>query len=367
MALSSQYRTDIQGLRAVAVIAVIVGHLFPATVKGGFIGVDIFFVISGYVITQQMVKSHAKAPHTFLRDFYFKRIKRILPSALLVTAVSIFASSYFLGPVAANQAKLDGAWVSIFLGNSHFQDTAVDYFSTGIQPSVLQHYWSLSIEEQFYLLWPTLFLFLTTKFKSLAQRLLLITAMTAISLLTALYQSEIAREPIFFATSARIWELGVGALLALCALSIRVPEIAIYLSLAILVLGCITIEPTMQWPDLTTIPVIAVTGIVLLNNSRVFPVGILQNKAIVYIGDISYVLYLWHWPILMIYKGYATSFGVGEKICTVALTVILSVVTHHFIENPIRFSTRVKPLVGISIGISTLLAISTLLFASYQG
>lgn len=367
MALSPQHRADIQGLRAIAVIAVILGHLFPSTIKGGFIGVDIFFVISGFVITQQMMRSQAKSPHTFIRDFYYRRIKRILPAAVLVTAVSIYAAKYFLGPVVANQTTLDGAWVSIFLGNFHFHDVAIDYFSTGVQQSPLQHYWSLSIEEQFYLVWPALFAFLIVKLKNQSQRMAIVAVITAASLALALYQSEITGNPIFFATQTRIWELALGALLALSARLIRVPRFVIYFSFVVFIATAVMITPTMQWPNVNSLPIIIATAVLLVNNPRVSPVSILQNKVITYIGDISYVLYLWHWPILTIYKGYAAHFGVQEKIITIVATIFLSVSTHHLFENPIRFSNRVKPLVGISIGLASILAFSALLFSSYQG
>lgn len=346
---------------------VIAGHLFPSTIKGGFIGVDLFFVISGFVITLQMGKLHESNPTTFLREFYSRRIKRILPSALLVTIVSVIATSYFLGPVAGNNAKLDGAWTNSFLGNFHFHNLALNYFETGTQQSPLQHYWSLSIEEQFYLIWPALFLIMAIKSKSVRAKQLTLILIIGVSLFSALYLTEIKGDPIFFMSSTRIWELGLGALLAVSAISICIPKALIYFSLGILLLSSVLIQPTMQWPGLLAIPVAVAAALLLINNPRLGQLPILNNKSAIYLGNLSYLLYLWHWPILVIFKALSTSFGSIEKLYVLLLTVFLSVITHHFFEDPIRFSNTAKPRTTIALGISAVAVLSGFLLISYQG
>jgi peptidoglycan/LPS O-acetylase OafA/YrhL len=346
---------------------VIAGHLFPLSIKGGFIGVDIFFVISGFVITLQMTKLYSTSPSTFLRDFYSKRIKRILPSALLVTMLSLLATSYFLGPVAVNEAKQDGGWTTIFLGNFHFHNMSLDYFDTGTQASPFQHFWSLSIEEQFYLIWPALFLILMIKAKSIRTRQSILLAIIGFSLSMALYLSEMKSDPIFFISSSRVWELAVGALLGLSTVSIRLPKSLINLCLSILLVASITISPTMQWPGFLSIPVIVATAVILINNPSLGRVKALDNKMMRYIGDLSYLLYLWHWPIFIIIKGISSSFGNLEKLYIALLTFALSVITHHFFENPIRFSTKTTPGTTISLGISAVAVLSGALFITYQG
>ena len=364
---NSHHRSDIQSLRAIAVMLVIAGHLFPLNIKGGFIGVDIFFVISGFVITLQMTKLYSTSPSTFLRDFYSKRIKRILPSALLVTMLSLLATSYFLGPVAVNEAKQDGGWTTIFLGNFHFHNMSLDYFDTGTQASPFQHFWSLSIEEQFYLIWPALFLILMIKAKSIRTRQSVLLAIIGFSLSMALYLSEMKSDPIFFISSSRVWELAVGALLGLSTVSIRLPKSLINLCLSILLVASITISPTMQWPGFLSIPVIVATAVILINNPSLGRVKALDNKMMRYIGDLSYLLYLWHWPIFIIIKGVSSSFGNVEKLYIALLTFALSVITHHFFENPIRFSTKTTPGTTISLGISAVAVLSGALFITYQG
>lgn len=363
----SHQRSDIQSLRAFAVMLVIAGHLFPSIIKGGFIGVDLFFVISGFVITLQMSKLYTANPSTFLREFYSRRIKRILPSALLVTIASIVATSYFLGPVAANEAKLDGVWTTLFLGNFHFHTMALDYFATGTQPSPLQHYWSLSIEEQFYLLWPALFLLLAIKVKTLRVKQIFLFSVIVISLSSALYLAELKSEPIFFLSTTRIWELAFGALLAISAISIRVPKTIVYLSLGVLLLFSIFVAPTMQWPGFAGIPIVIAAGTILINNPRLGQAGILKTKFFSYVGDLSYLLYLWHWPIYVIIKANSITFGTSEKLYILLLTAILAMVTHHFFENPIRFSSKIKPQGTIAIGISVVTVLSGILFFTYKG
>jgi peptidoglycan/LPS O-acetylase OafA/YrhL len=364
---NSHHRSDIQGLRAIAVVLVIAGHLFPFSVKGGFIGVDIFFVISGFVITLQMSKLYSTSPSTFLRDFYSKRIKRILPSALLVTVVSLMATSYYLGPVAVNEARLDGGWTTIFLGNFHFHNMSLDYFDAGTQASPLQHFWSLSIEEQFYLIWPALFLILMIKAKSLRTRQAALLTIIGFSLSIALYLSEIKSDPIFFVSLSRVWELAVGALLGLSTASMRLPRGLINLCLSSLLVASITISPTMQWPGFLTIPVVLATAIILMNRPSRDTNKLLDNKVMCYLGDLSYLLYLWHWPIFIVIKGISFSFGNLEKLYIALLTFALSVITHHFFENPIRFSTKTTPGTTVSLGISAVAVLSGALFITYQG
>jgi peptidoglycan/LPS O-acetylase OafA/YrhL len=363
-----QQRKDIQGLRAVAVLLVVAGHLFPNTIKGGYIGVDIFFVISGFVITQQMTKSYLESQKGFLLHFYARRVRRILPSALLVTLSTIWATSYFLGPVASNEAKLDGGWATIFLSNFHFHNGALDYFSTGTQPSPLQHFWSLSIEEQFYLVWPALFLLLFSLPISLRIKQLVVGLLIIFSLFAALFQSEINQSPIFFVTWTRIWELGAGALLALTAKSIPLPRIVSTLLVLFLVVAGFVIPQTMQWPRMSTIPIIIVTLVLLLRNPRISKFHLLENRVAAYLGDLSYIIYLWHWPVLTIAKGNFRDLGAQEILFVIGVTAVLSVGTHHLFENPLRYSGTLiaRPFLTISTGVLALSVTAIFLFTSYQ-
>ena len=364
-----QHRKDIQGLRALAVLLVVAGHLFPGVVKGGFIGVDIFFVISGFVITQQMLKGYPNSSKGFLINFYARRIRRILPSAILVTLVTIWVTKLLLGPVASNDATLDAGWASIFLSNFHFHNTALDYFAAGNANSPLQHFWSLSIEEQFYLVWPALFVLLSVKPMPLKSKQLLLGVVIALSLLTAIYQSAINESALFFSTWTRVWELAAGGLLAITSKTIRIPSFVLYGLVILLLASAFVIEQSMQWPRLTSIPIILATVILLLRNPRIGSFALLENKIATYIGDLSYISYLWHWPVLTITCSYYSQFGTQEVLLVIALAALLSVLTHHLFENPIRYSQVLsrRPKITVGAGTIAIAATATTLFSVYQG
>ena len=367
---TTRFRADIQGLRALAVLLVVAGHLFPAVVTGGFIGVDIFFVISGLVITQQMIAMRSSNEPRFLLHFYSRRIRRILPSALLVTIATIWATGYFLGPVAANEAYRDGGWATVFLSNFNFHNTVVDYFAAGTQVSPLQHFWSLSIEEQFYLVWPTLFLLLFTLPISRVFKQAALGTIVAISFVYAMYAAQVNESIIFFSTSTRIWELGVGALIALNQKSLAFPIRFIAPSfLLLLIAGGFLITQSMQWPRLTALPIIVITALLLMRDPSTQRVSLLENKVATYIGDLSYIIYLWHWPVLIIVKARAGELGIKEVLLVVTLTALLSIATHHLFENPIRHSVRLisSPFLTVTTGVTAIAILATTLFSRYQG
>jgi peptidoglycan/LPS O-acetylase OafA/YrhL len=363
----AQRRADIQGLRALAVSLVVAGHIAPETISGGFIGVDVFFVISGYVITLQMLRSPAANKRKFLLNFYARRILRIIPSALLVIIATIFATDYYLGPVVGNDARLDAGWASVFLSNFHFHNLSLDYFAAGIERSPLQHFWSLSIEEQFYLLWPILFLFLALKSGSQSARRIFLSLLILTSLSFALVQAEISKAPIFFLTHVRLWELAVGALIALLpVIKIGFKNLQVVVVLYLLV-AAVFINESMQWPRSAAVPVIFATALYLYcaDSGRANPLGL---KPFSYLGDLSYLVYLWHWPILIIVTAISADYGAIEAAKVLSLTLALSVLTHHLFENPIRFASglRTRPAVTVLLGVLTISITSLVLFSSHQ-
>lgn len=163
---SSNIRLDLQGMRAFAVLAVFADHLFGWP-RGGFVGVDVFFVLSGFFITGLLIRERTHSGEISFKNFYIRRVRRIIPSATLVIVVTVAASFVLLTATRAKGALIDGLWPSIFLSNWRFERVGTDYFSQGQPPSPLLHYWTLSIEEQFYFVWPLLLLglFALTRFR----------------------------------------------------------------------------------------------------------------------------------------------------------------------------------------------------------
>ncbi|WP_243667932.1 acyltransferase family protein [Clavibacter michiganensis] len=223
------FRPDVEGLRALAVVAVIVDHLFDWP-SGGFVGVDVFFVISGFLITGLLLKEYERTKTISFLDFYKRRVRRIMPAALLVLVVSTAVSFLVFNVVRAQASLWDAVWSALFVSNWHFASAGTDYFASDGPISPFRHYWSLSVEEQFYLVWPVL-IFLVITFarrrtpKNRVKRARLFTQTIGItvgvlivaSLAWGFYETSARPTVAYFSTFSRAWELGIGALLAIFA------------------------------------------------------------------------------------------------------------------------------------------------------
>jgi peptidoglycan/LPS O-acetylase OafA/YrhL len=343
------FRPDVEGLRAVAVILVVLNHLL-AVPAGGFIGVDLFFVISGFVITGMLWRQATERTFS-LRSFFVRRVRRLLPSALLVMIVTNLAVQYlFLGP-RVQQTRTDTGWALAFLANVHMARTDTDYFHANDAPSLLQHFWSLAVEEQFYLLWPLLLVLLAllARRRSGAVFVLPVTlALTAASFVYALHLVSLDPAKAYFSSPARAWELGAGALLGLLvAWGMRVPgwlqHSFGWMGVGLLVVACIFIDPNLPFPGATAlVPVGAGVALILAGTGRARPrvTRILRRPAATYIGRISYPIYLWHWPVIVISE---EVWGRNPLVWVAApfVSVMLAILTHHLVEDPLR--GRVPP------------------------
>ncbi|SBT52705.1 acyltransferase family protein [Micromonospora auratinigra] len=348
-----RFRPDIQGLRAFAVVVVILEHVLHAP-AGGFLGVDVFFVISGFLITGLLLAEHERAGRISLTAFYRRRIRRILPMAMLVLVCTYLASSLlFLGERVRTTAW-DTLWAALFAANWRFAATGTDYWATDGPVSPLRHYWSLAVEEQFYLVWPVLLLVVLglaatwgraghrSRWAVGALLGLVVLASVALALREASDQPTTA----YFSTFARAWELGVGALLAVAApLLARIPAAARpayqWLGLAGLVVSVLVIDARTPFPAPGAfLPVIS-TALVIAGgvggSRRLFP---LTSPAARYLGDISYSLYLWHFPLLVLLDAALPGTGLAGAVLVLALTVLLSSLSYHLVEDPIRRAAR---------------------------
>src|SRR6202167_2866730 len=213
----SEFRPDIQAVRALAVVLVVLYHADIPGVHGGFLGVDVFFVVSGFVITNVLLREKASTDGTSIPGFYARRIRRILPAATVVLIATVFATyhwlSYITGAINADDAK----YVAAFVGNFHFATLGTQYFTASQPPSTLQQFWSLAVEEQFYLVWPVLFLLLRLPWKVLSPVVRLISVHTVViglSLAWSIIETSQNEVCAFFSPLSRAWELAVAALLA---------------------------------------------------------------------------------------------------------------------------------------------------------
>jgi peptidoglycan/LPS O-acetylase OafA/YrhL len=327
------FRGDIEGLRGVAVLLVVFGHV-TGWPRGGFTGVDVFFVISGFLITGLLVSERERTGRISIRGFYARRIRRLMPAGVLVLVLTDLAASALLLPSRAHETFVDSLWAFGFLANVHFANLGTDYFSLTRAPSAVQHYWSLSVEEQFYLVWPCAILLTFALVKRAGRRTLI--GLAAVVVVASLTWSVIstAHTPAsaYFSSPARAWELGAGALLVLLSPK-RVPGFVAWLGAAGLVASAVVITPTTAVPGYALVlPVASTVAILAAGGARLG----LATPPIRYVGLISYSLYLWHWPCVVLgatVPGGTSAVGKGVLI---ALAGVLSVASYHLVEQPFR-------------------------------
>jgi peptidoglycan/LPS O-acetylase OafA/YrhL len=349
---TSTFRADIQGLRALAVALVILFHARIPGVHGGFLGVDVFFVISGFVITGVLLRERSRRGQTSLGDFYSRRIRRILPMATVVLVATIFAVYHWLGFISGAQNAEDAKWVVLFTANFHFASLGTQYFGSLQPPSAFQQYWSLAVEEQFYLVWPALFLALVATFRTIDYRKKLIGALSAIILASVVWcivETGQNQSWAFFSPLTRAWELALGALLATIApvLRDRAPRTGLVLKavgLAGILLSTWFYTSQTDWPGSAVIVPVVATGMIIAGGTMRESLGsgrTVSSFPVQWVGNASYSLYLVHWPILIIATEYALNpLPLSSEVALVALSVVVSACTYYLIERPVRNATR---------------------------
>ncbi|BBZ62400.1 acyltransferase family protein [Mycolicibacterium monacense] len=320
-------RLDIQGLRMVAVLAVFAHHLWGWP-GGGFVGIDVFFVVSGFLVTTSLMSADTA------KHFYWTRARRILPVAAVVLAATYVASLLVLAPARAQSVGKDVLFALV--GVANWQPPAED--------SPTAHFWALSVGEQFWLVWPLLLL-LVGLLKARRAAVAATAVVTAASFAWALYETAGNPADAYLDTFARVWEFGVGALLAMAATQLaQIPH---------------TVKPLLSWAGLLLIvasmvvlgeagfpapwALLPVTGTALVlaagvgGEPRFQPV--LGNRVSTYVGDLSYALYLVHWPVIVLLAALMDR-GPYFDICAVAFAFGLAIACHHFVETPLRHASR---------------------------
>ncbi|WP_278103648.1 acyltransferase family protein [Microbacterium proteolyticum] len=352
-AKKTAFRPDIQGLRAVAVVVVILDHLL-AWPRGGFIGVDLFFVISGYLITGLLLREFDKTGGISFSGFYIRRFKRIFPAATLVL-ISTVAAAWFLTPGDRFERTVgDAIWATFFAANWNMGLQGTDYFQADMLPSPLQHYWSLSVEEQFYFVWPwvillVLLVMVRVRRSTFGQtRAALAVAIGVLSLASFAYGYFLTQtDPAwaYFSSFTRAWELGFGALVAIISPWLTMPRAArIALSLVGLIgigVSLFVITPASGFPvPGAALPVVCIAAVLVAgekgSHGHLF---VLSNPVSGYLGNISYSLYLWHFPLMIMMLALLPKDLTFYLIYGVAV-VLISAASYHFVEDPIR---RWKP------------------------
>ncbi|MEB8433573.1 acyltransferase family protein [Cocleimonas sp. KMM 6892] len=350
---SLSYRPEIDGLRAFAVIPVILFHFGLDWIPGGYIGVDVFFVISGFLITSILLKDYDQGVFSF-SDFWLRRIRRILPVLVVIVLVTLIASQFLLYAPDIYYLGKQGIASLLSFANISQWLTAGNYWGYAAENSPLLHTWSLSVEEQFYLIFP-LFIFIALKyFRNWLAPLVLV--LCVLSALLFIYGTKNHPDATFYLLPTRAWELGVGAFLAIAVYKYpaffqrkksSTLQVLSLVGLCVVALSYFFIDGHDGISPLLILPVIgAGLIIVFASGSHTLVNKVLSIPAVVYVGKISYSLYLWHWPVLVLSKNLSLKTQTEYSIyLLLGLMLVLSIISYHLIEKPTRKNKKTVPVV----------------------
>ncbi|MDQ0095905.1 acyltransferase family protein [Paeniglutamicibacter psychrophenolicus] len=365
----TSFRLDIQGLRAIAVGLVVIYHLHPASLTGGFVGVDVFFVISGYLITSHLVRHPPRTPKEF-GGFWLRRIKRLLPASILVLLTTVIAVRALAPPSFWRENTFQAIASAFYSQNWYLLATSVDYLAEDNAPTAVQHYWSLAVEEQFYLLWPlciaALWWFAVRK-ELIPKRVVSLGVLSIVvtSLGYSIYLTSVDPGVAYFSTFTRAWELALGALVALAPApqyrisSSWVGAAIAWTGLAGIVGAGIAYDSTTPFPGYEAgLPVLGSALVIwIAATSRFSPNWLLSSRPFQFLGGHSYSIYLWHWPVIVLLPFVSGTLGVLDLLAATVAILILSMLSKRYVEDAFRktldVSRIVTPLRFLVIGTAT--------------
>lgn len=369
---NNSYRADIDGLRAIAVLGVLIYHAFPRVLKGGFVGVDVFFVISGYLITSIITKDLEKGQFSIL-EFYKRRIRRIFPALSIVLMSVSILGWFFLFPTQLAELGKHIVSGAMFVANLAYWSES-GYFDTAAQAKPLLHLWSLGIEEQFYIFWPLLLLFFWKQKQNLIS---LTVGLLAASFAYNLFTLNVNPTETFYSPLTRSWEMLIGAFIAvqvkplphftpvLAKIKVRLsPNIASFIGLSLIVGSMLSDIKGLPYPGwLGVYPAIGTALLIGAGKNSFINNRLLALKPLVWIGLISYPLYLWHWPLLSISRIVHPDTNNTIICIVVLLSFLLSILTYLKVEKKIRHSqsSRTIRLLIIAILINVMVGLIFLL------
>ncbi|WP_144126692.1 acyltransferase family protein [Catellatospora sichuanensis] len=349
------FRGDVEGLRAVAVVLVLLFHAGVAFVPGGFVGVDVFFVVSGFLITGLITSELKRTGKVSLLRFYARRAKRLLPGAGVVLMAVLLLTVFLLPKIRWSDTGWDVISSGLYLVNWRLSERAVDYLAADTAPSMVQHFWSLSVEEQFYLVWPLLLLLIARSVRRLRagsthdieRPLLFGLALVAIpSFAWSVYLAGTDPERAYFITTTRMWELALGGGIAMIVGRLgRMPRVVAAASgwagLAMVIASAFLLRGSTPFPGYAALLPTLGTAAVLAAGAaagRIGPAAVLDNPPLRAVGALSYSLYLWHWPLLVVAESRFGELSTAWLLAVVALSALPAWLTHRYVENPLRFS-----------------------------
>jgi peptidoglycan/LPS O-acetylase OafA/YrhL len=358
-------------MRAIAILFVALYHAGLPGLPGGFIGVDIFFVLSGYLITGILVHEIETRGKVDFVAFYARRIRRLLPAAAFVIVATVLAAQFIFPPQELIALTKDAVTTSLYASNLWFAHISTDYLSADAAKSPLLHSWSLSVEEQFYVLWPLFILLALRGIRNTAsnpQRLLLaMTLLAAVSFGLCLWLTGVAQPWAFFSSPARAWEFAIGGLASQLPAGwivarLRVAQLGFFTGLLLIVAAATTYGHGTVFPGVAAVVPVIGTALMLachIPGANTLQLRLLSLPLMQYLGSRSYSWYLWHWPVLVLvprllpqYKGLAPSFA------CLALSLLLAELSCRVIENPVRFSRTLSRRPAYAMALALLLTVT---------
>lgn len=361
---TAEFRSDIEGLRGISILLVLLFHAGLPWTPGGFVGVDVFFVISGFLITGKLWRESQQPGGLNITKFYAWRIRRLLPAALVAVSVITLVGLLLSAPLDRSELAADGAASALSLANMRFIGS-VDYFAATASPSPFLHFWSLSVEEQFYLVWPALILLLTWRGGGLRRLIAALLIGVVASFALSLWLTDASPARAFYLLPTRVWQLGVGGLLALIGLvgtSQRAGGVA-WVGLAAIVVSGAALTADLPYPGLAALlPTVGAVALLYGGAAPGGPVRLLTTAPLRLLGKISYSLYLWHWPLLVLPIMFLERPLTGaEVVVSIAAAIGVSWLSWRFVEQPLRYgdrSRRATSWSAIRVGVAGILTVT---------
>ena len=340
-------RADVQGLRGIAVLLVVLYHAGVPGLSGGFIGVDVFFVISGFLITGLLVREAMTTGHVAFARFYARRARRLLPAALFVTVVVVLVTLWIYPPMEQREIVSSARAASLYMSNHWLAGRSVDYLSGGQESNPLLHMWSLAVEEQFYFVWPAV-VALGMRLGGARRCAQAIAVLSGVSLVACVGMTWHSQPWAFFVMPFRAWEFGAGALVQVAlARGLRFdneawPRLIGWVGLALVGASAVLLDTSLLYPGLWALAPTIGTTCVLLGLYAARRGGgagaVLATPPLRVVGDLSYSWYLWHWPFLVACRVLFPQASPGVIVAAVLLSLGAAAASYRWVEGPIRFS-----------------------------
>lgn len=349
-----RWRTDIDGLRGIAVLLVVAYHTGIPGVSAGFLGVDVFFVLSGYLITKLLMIEWVKTGAIDFIGFYARRLRRLIPAAILMLGVTSLAAWWIMPSLLLESTMKTAAAASIYISNMVLARITGDYFADNVDLYPFLHTWSLGVEEQFYLFWPILiWLLLRIAKGSKVAKFTLIILFTLLGFIGAVWLTGYRPNWAFYSMPSRAWEFGFGAIFALSAFKLpkRLVPLIGFAGIGLLAASSVVLGVySSAWPGYWAMLPVVATSLALIAGEQSqdsLYSRVLSSRALRYLGKISYSWYLWHWPALVLFTLYfgnpSTQFDnitTMHRVLVVLVALLISDITHRLVENPIRFNKK---------------------------